>query len=117
MYTVENPGEGLPEVFAKIPRGSKLAGKTVSGAPFFGFYCLKVPFWYLFDSSVFVHTFEHSNLPPFCFLAQIPILYSKHLVQLNVKLSFACFIPPHPLLFASTYAMSFSQIDALSLKK
>ena len=48
---------------------------------------VKVPFWYLFDSSVFVHTFEHSNLPPFCFLAQIPILYSKHLVQLNVKLA------------------------------
>jgi hypothetical protein len=51
---------------------------------------VKVPFWYLFDSSVFVHSFEHSNLPPFCFLAQIPILYSKHLVQLNVKL--ACLV-------------------------
>ena len=32
----------------------------------------------------FLHTFEHWNLPPFCFLAQI---YSKHLVQLNVKLA------------------------------
>jgi hypothetical protein len=48
---------------------------------------VKVPFWYLFDSSDFVHTFEHSNLPPFCFLAQISIFYSKHLVQLNVKVS------------------------------
>jgi hypothetical protein len=34
---VENPGEGLPEVFAKIPRGSKLAGKIARGAPFLGF--------------------------------------------------------------------------------
>jgi hypothetical protein len=36
---------------------------------------LKVPFGYLFYSSIFVHTFEHSNLPPFCFLAQIYTLF------------------------------------------
>jgi len=38
---VENPGDGVPEVFAKIPRGSRLSGKIAKGAggsPYFGFY-------------------------------------------------------------------------------
>ena len=33
---VENPGEGVPEVFAKIPRGVKFSW----GAPNFRFYCI-----------------------------------------------------------------------------
>ena len=48
---------------------------------------VKVPFWYLFDISIFVHTFDIQICPLFCFLAQISIFYSKHLVQLNVKVS------------------------------
>ncbi len=38
---VENPGEGVPDVFAKIPRGSRLSGKIAwVGSPYFGFYCI-----------------------------------------------------------------------------
>ncbi len=29
---VKNPGEGVLEVFAKIPRGSRLSGKNARGA-------------------------------------------------------------------------------------
>jgi hypothetical protein len=29
----ENPGEGVPEFFAKIPRGSMLSGKIAWGVP------------------------------------------------------------------------------------
>jgi hypothetical protein len=36
-HGVENPGEGVPEVFAKIPRGggSRLLGKIAWGRPLF----------------------------------------------------------------------------------
>jgi hypothetical protein len=34
---VENPGEGVPEVFAKIPRGSRLSGKLQGGGPILDF--------------------------------------------------------------------------------
>jgi hypothetical protein len=34
---VENPGEGVPEVFAKIPRGSRVPGKIARGPPILGF--------------------------------------------------------------------------------
>jgi hypothetical protein len=30
---VKNPGEGVLEVFAKIPRGSRLSGKNARGGP------------------------------------------------------------------------------------
>ncbi len=37
---VENPGEGVCDVFAKIPRGSRLSGKIAGRVHLFGFYCI-----------------------------------------------------------------------------
>ena len=38
---VEQPGEGVPEVFAKIPRGVQgFQEKLPGGSPYFGFYCI-----------------------------------------------------------------------------
>ncbi len=39
---VENPGEGVAQIFAKIPRGggSRLSGKIARGVTYFGFYCI-----------------------------------------------------------------------------
>jgi hypothetical protein len=38
---VENPGEGVPDVFAKIPRGVKGFRKNcLGGSPYCGFYCI-----------------------------------------------------------------------------
>jgi hypothetical protein len=37
---VENPGEGLPDIFAKFPNGSRLSEKIVRGVLYFGFYCI-----------------------------------------------------------------------------
>ncbi len=38
----ENPGEGVPDFFAKIPRGVKAFRKNClgGGSPYFGFYCV-----------------------------------------------------------------------------
>jgi hypothetical protein len=37
---VENPGEWVPEVFAKIPStGQGFHEKLPGGSPYFGFYC------------------------------------------------------------------------------
>ncbi len=52
---VENPGEGVPDVFDKICRGgSRLSVKIAwGGSPYFGFYC------------ILIHKcFEKLTLPP-----------------------------------------------------
>ncbi len=49
---VENPGEGVPEVFAKIPWGSRLSGKITKGqrfpALFWEVYCNLIEFCFYY---------------------------------------------------------------------
>ena len=57
---VENPGEGLPEVFAKIPRGVKAFRKN------FGFY------WQCFGICLGGVLYLPVPLPPVCIYVQQP---------------------------------------------
>ncbi len=80
---VKNPGEGVPVVFAKIPRwGVKAFRKNCQGvSPYFGFYCIfinkffeNLPFVciYVFESSISSFTKRETNCLQRTFIWLIP---------------------------------------------
>ncbi len=61
---VENPGEGVWDVFAKIPRGVKAFRKNcLGGSPYFGFYCI---FINKFFKNLPGGVLSHPPHPPVC---------------------------------------------------
>ncbi len=66
---VENPGEGVRDVFAKIPRGGGVKGfrkNCQGGSTYFAFYCIFInKFFKNLPGGVLFHTLSPS-LPPLC---------------------------------------------------